>query len=157
MTTAVHRHPAIDDALSRAVGIVGVFVLLGPLVGAAILALAVGLGDAAAAVLTGGFRQALLALPFTVISGTLVGMFVAFVAAGFHALVVGIVTAAGAAVTGRPSPVVAGMAALAAFGLIGQRDWSAPLFEIGLALLMLGSALICCWIAARLLDTLDSD
>lgn len=157
MTALAHSHPAADAALTRAIGIVGVFVVFGPPIGAAIVALVMALGDVAVSVVGGNFRQAMLALPFTIITGTLVGLFVAYVAAGLHALLTGIVTAAGAAITGRLSPVLAVAGSLAAFLFVGQRDWSAPLFQAGLAMVVVASALVCCWIAQRLLDSLKAD
>lgn len=156
MSALTHARPAADAALTRAIGIVGVFVLFGPPIGAAIVALALALRDVALGLFQGGFRQAVLVLPFTVLTGTLVGLFVAYMAAGLHALLTGLVTAAGAAVTGRPSPILAVAGSLAAFVFVGQRDWSAPVFQSGLALVVVTSALICCWIARRLLDTLES-
>lgn len=157
MATFAHAHPAADSALTRAIGIVGVFVLFGPLIGAAMVSLFMAVGDVALAILGGRFRQAVLALPFTVISGTLVGLFVAYMAAGLHALLTGLVTAVGAAITGRPSPALAVAGSLAAFLFVGVRDWSAPVFQVGLAVVVVASALICCWIARKLLETLDAD
>lgn len=154
MSSVVHSSPAADVAVTRAVGTVGVYLVFGPLIGAAMVSLGAALGDLAAILVSSGFRPNLLAVPFTVITGTVLGLFVAYMAGGLHALVIGCAAAASAAATGRPSYWVTAVAALGSFLAIGRRDWSAPLFQAGLALVIVGAALGCCWIARRLLDTL---